>query len=56
MLNIIIQVALIAAAVLLLWASFRAFRAENRFLKWGGAGLAALLGAAASLLVVLTVV
>jgi len=56
MLNIIIQVALIAAAVLFLWASFRALRAENRFLKWGGGGLAALLGVAVSSLVVLTVV
>ena len=45
MLNIIIQ---IAVAVLLLWASFRALRAENRFLKWVGGGLSALLGAAAN--------
>ena len=53
MLNIIIQ---IAVAVLLLWASFRALRAENPFLKWGGGGLAALLGVAVFSLVVLTVV
>jgi hypothetical protein len=46
MLNIIIQ---IAVAVLLLWASFRALRAENRFLKWVGGGLSALLGAAREL-------
>jgi mono/diheme cytochrome c family protein len=36
---------LIAAAALLAWSSLRASRAKNNFLKWGGAGLAALLSA-----------
>jgi len=55
MLNIVIRVVLIAAAALFFWASFRAWRAENRLVKWAGAGAAALLGTAASLLMVLTV-
>jgi hypothetical protein len=33
----------IATAALLVLSGLRAWRAENRFLKWGGAGLAALL-------------
>jgi mono/diheme cytochrome c family protein len=36
---------LIAAAALSAWSSLRASRAKNNFLKWGGAGLAALLSA-----------
>jgi len=55
MLNIVIRVVLIVAAALFFWASFRAWHAENRFVKWAGAGAAVLLGTAASLLMVLTV-
>jgi hypothetical protein len=32
----------VAANGLLIWSGFRAWRIENRFLKWSGAGLAAL--------------
>jgi mono/diheme cytochrome c family protein len=56
MLNFVTQVVLIAAAAFFLRASFRAWRAENRIVKWAGAGAAALLVTAASLLVALTVV
>jgi mono/diheme cytochrome c family protein len=55
MLNIVVRLVLIVAAALFFWASFRAWRAENRLVKWAGAGAAALLGTAASLLMVLTV-
>jgi mono/diheme cytochrome c family protein len=48
MLNVIELVTLIAAAVSLVWTSIRAWSAKNSFLKWGGAGLAALLAAAVS--------
>ena len=37
---------LIIIAALSAWSSFRAWRAKNNFLNWGGAGLAALLSAA----------
>jgi mono/diheme cytochrome c family protein len=40
---------LIIIATLFAWSSLRAWRAKNRFIKWGGAGLAALLSAAATL-------
>jgi mono/diheme cytochrome c family protein len=54
MLNFLSLVVLIVIASLLIWSSIRAWRQENRFLKWGGTGLAALLAAAVSLASVLT--
>jgi len=47
---------LIATAALLGWSSLRAWQAKNGFLKWGGAGLAALLSTAATLVSVITIV
>jgi mono/diheme cytochrome c family protein len=47
---------LIAAAVLLAWSSLRASRAKNNFVKWGGAGLAALLSAAVTAVSVIMIV
>src|SRR4030088_251016 len=47
---------LIATAALLGWSSLRAWQAKNGFLKWGGAGLAALLSAAVTLVSVITIV
>jgi hypothetical protein len=47
---------LITTAALSAWLSFRAWRAKNNFLKWGGAGLAALLSAATTLVSVITIV
>ena len=41
---------LIIIATLFAWSSLRAWRAKNRFTKWGGTSLAALLSAAATLL------
>jgi mono/diheme cytochrome c family protein len=55
MLNVIGLVMLIATAALLIWSSIRAWRQKNSFLKWGGAGLAALLATAVSLVSVLTI-
>jgi len=40
----------IATASLLIWSGFRAWRTENRFLKWGGAGLAAVLATVVGLI------
>jgi mono/diheme cytochrome c family protein len=54
--NIISLVALIAIAALLVWSGFRTWRAKNRFLKWGGAGLLALLAVAVSSASALTAV
>src|SRR5260221_7710484 len=39
----------ITAAALLAWSSLRSWQAKNNFLKWGAAGLAALLSIAVSL-------
>ena len=47
---------LIATALLLAWASHRAWRAKNGFMKWGGMCLAAFLSAAVSLISVITIV
>jgi mono/diheme cytochrome c family protein len=47
---------LITIAALSAWSSFRAWRAKNNFFKWGGAGLAALLSAAATLASVIAIV
>jgi mono/diheme cytochrome c family protein len=46
--NIIGLAALIAVAALLVWSCFRVWRNKNRILKWGGAGLLALLAIAVS--------
>lgn len=43
MLNLLVLVVMIAAAALLGWSSVRVWRTNNGFLKWGGAGMAALL-------------
>jgi mono/diheme cytochrome c family protein len=55
MLNVIALAMLIAIAALLAWSSLRAWRVKNRFLKWGGAGLAAVLAAAVSLVSLLAI-
>ncbi|HMI10599.1 MAG TPA: cytochrome c [Bradyrhizobium sp.] len=49
-------ITLIAAAALLAWSSLRASRAKNNFVKWGGAGLAALLSAAVTAVSVIMIV
>jgi mono/diheme cytochrome c family protein len=54
MLNVIGFVLLLATVALLSWASRRAWRHTNRVLKWGGAGLAALLATAVAGVSVLT--
>ena len=41
--NIIILTVLIAIAALPIWSGIRAYRIQNRFLKWGGVGLAVVL-------------
>jgi len=46
MLNIIGLAMLIVIAALLIWSGFRAWRVRSSFLKWGGAGLAAVLAVA----------
>ena len=46
----------IAVASLLIWSGFRVWRAENRFLKWGGTGLAALLATVVALIGVVLMV
>ena len=54
MLNVIGFVLLLATVALLSWASRRAWRQTNRVLKWGGAGLAALLATTVACVSVLT--
>jgi hypothetical protein len=44
--NIVVLVASIAIAALLAWAGFGTWRLKNRIVKWGGAGLWALLSVA----------
>jgi mono/diheme cytochrome c family protein len=44
--NIVELVALIAIAALLAWSGFHIWRVKNRMVKWGGAGLLALLSVA----------
>ena len=56
MLDLLACVLLIAAAALLGWLSVRAWKTRNRILKWGGAGLAALLSAAVTLASVIMMV
>jgi hypothetical protein len=55
MLNMIGAVTLIAIGALLVWASVRVWRVQNKVLKWAGAGLSALLAAAVCLISILTV-
>ncbi len=50
--NIVELVVSIAVAALLAWSSFRTWRVRSRLLKWGGAGLLALLAVAVALLAV----
>jgi mono/diheme cytochrome c family protein len=47
---------LIIVATLLAWSGLRAWRAKNRFMKWGGASLAALLSTSATLLSLILIV
>jgi len=54
--DLLALVTLIAAAALLAWWSFRASQAKNNFLKWGGAGLAALLSVAVTSVSVIMIV
>ena len=56
MLDLLVLATLIITATLLAWLSLRAWQAKNRFLKWGGTGLAALLSAAATLISVIAIV
>jgi mono/diheme cytochrome c family protein len=46
----------IAATALLAWSGFRAWHAENRFVRWGGAALAALLSTVVALISVFLIV
>src|SRR6202000_2701510 len=48
--NIVELVALIAIAALLAWSSFRTWHVKYRIVKWGGAGLLALLSVLLALL------
>jgi hypothetical protein len=48
--------AMVAAAALLVWSGLCAWRGSNRFLKWGGVGLAAVLVVAVSSVAALTIV
>jgi hypothetical protein len=50
MLDLLAVSMLIIIATLFAWSSFRAWRAKNRFIKWGSTSLAALLSAATTLL------
>src|SRR5258708_1366220 len=49
MLDLLPAAMLFIIATLFAWSILRAWRANNRFIKWGGAGLAALLSTAATL-------
>ena len=56
MLTVFALLAMIAAAALLVWSGLCAWRGSNRFLKWGGVGLAAVLVVAVSCVAALTIV
>jgi mono/diheme cytochrome c family protein len=56
MFDLIALAMLMATAALLAWSGLRAWRAKNFFLKWGGAGLAALLSTTAALVSVIMIV
>jgi hypothetical protein len=49
MLDLLAAAVLIVIATQFAWSSLRAWRAKNRFMKWGGTSLAALLSVAAAL-------
>jgi len=53
--NILGLTAIITTAALLAWSAFRASRVGNRFLKWGGMALAAVLAMAVSSVSALTI-
>src|SRR5262249_9622565 len=53
--NIIILTFLIAIAGLLIWSGVRAYWIQNRFLKWGGMGFAAVLAVVVSSVNALTI-
>jgi len=53
--NIIILTVLIVITALLIWAAVRARRIRNRFVKWSGVGLAAVLATAVSSVNALTI-
>jgi hypothetical protein len=46
--NIVFLIVLIAIAALLIWSGVHACRIQNRFLKWGGVGFAAVLAVVVS--------
>jgi mono/diheme cytochrome c family protein len=50
MLDLLAVAMLIITAILFAWSGLRAWRAKNVFIKWGGAGIAALLSAAVTLI------
>jgi mono/diheme cytochrome c family protein len=56
MLDLLAVSMLIIIATLFVWSSLRAWRAKNRFMKWGGTGLAALLSAAVTLVSTIVIV
>jgi mono/diheme cytochrome c family protein len=53
--NIVILIVLIAIAALLIWSGVHACRIQNRFLKWGGVGFAAVLAVVVSSVNALTI-
>jgi mono/diheme cytochrome c family protein len=55
MIDLLSLTTLITTAALSAWSSLRAWRAKNNFLKWGGAGLAALLSVATTLVSVIMI-
>jgi mono/diheme cytochrome c family protein len=55
MIKILGLVEMVATAALLIWSGFRAWRVRNRFLKWGGVALAAVLAVAVSSVSALTI-
>jgi hypothetical protein len=56
MLELFALAMLIIVATLLAWSGLRAWRAKNRFVKWGGARLAALLSTSVTLLSLILIV
>src|ERR1700742_2725375 len=53
--EIVVPVVLTAIAALLIWSAVRACRIQNRFLKWSGVGLAAMLAVMVSSVNALTI-
>ncbi|MGY4368673.1 mono/diheme cytochrome c family protein [Bradyrhizobium sp. LB1.3] len=56
MLELLTLAMLTIVATLLAWSGLRAWRAKNRFMKWGGTSLAALLSTAVTLLSLVMIV